>query len=337
VRYVSVFMDVEDPVNLAADDAALDLANLFTSCGARGSFCVTGEKCRSLLARGRADVAEALQPHCLGLHTDTHSLHPTTMELLAEVDFAEGCRLALEAEGRGVKAFHDSFGRTPAFWGGAGNTWGPEIPYALRELGVPAYSYALTALPGEPVHRFNGAIALPQHLSLSEEGWMDETRAADRSRAAIEAVTAAPQPWLGIFVGHPTRFRHAAFWDWPYGSGRAPREPEATEEISQELYDRTCSNLRSFLLELKEVGTIVGVDDALALPWRFRSPTTEEAEYFAAETEHRLRSVAGWPIHRPGLDVSGIVRKTLELQDTVEVGGLAQATSHNNHSAPNTP
>ena len=146
-KCISLFMDVEDPINPLADDAALEVAKLFTSCGVRGSFCLTGEKCRTLAARGRTDVARALLPHALGLHTDTHSFHPTTMELLETVSYAEGCELALQSESKGFDAFRRLFGRPPCFWGGAGNTWSPEITFALGQLGVRAYAYALTAVP----------------------------------------------------------------------------------------------------------------------------------------------------------------------------------------------
>src|SRR5688500_8544735 len=108
-------MDVEDPINALADDAALDFAQLFTELGIRGSFCITGEKCRKLVERGRQDVIETFLPHCLGLHTDTHSYHPTTMELLADLDYDEGCKAAFEAESKGFEAFRAAFGRTPSF------------------------------------------------------------------------------------------------------------------------------------------------------------------------------------------------------------------------------
>ena len=161
MRPVSVFMDVEDPINPLADPAALDIAQVFTNLSVKGSFCVTGEKCRSLISRDRRDILEAFKPHCLGLHTNTHSQHPTTMELLAEVSYEEGCRLALASEAKGFESFVSAFGREPSFWGGAGNTWSPEICHALGKLGIGAYSYALTQLPNEAVHRFNGVLGLP--------------------------------------------------------------------------------------------------------------------------------------------------------------------------------
>src|SRR5947207_1348915 len=135
---VSVFMDVEDPFNPLADPAALDIAQLFSNLSVKGSFCVTGEKCRSLMARNRTDIIDAYKSHCLGLHTNTHSQHPTTMELLSDVTYEDGCRLAHESEKPGFDSFTEAFGRVPSFWGGAGNTWSPEITFALSELGIPA-------------------------------------------------------------------------------------------------------------------------------------------------------------------------------------------------------
>lgn len=305
-------MDVEDPINPLADDAALDFASLFTSLGVRGSFCLTGEKCRVLLARGRSDVLSAFAPHCLGLHTDTHSFHPTTMELLAPLSWSEGCSAAFDAESRGFSAFVSAFGRSPVFWGGAGNTWSPEITFALRELGISAYVYALT---GSAVHRFNGVFALPQSVSISEDDW-----AAGRYEEAFAEIAAVPSPWVGVFVGHPTRFRYSKFWDWPYAGGVTPSSPSLTEPLPQETYERSKANLSSFLLRLKEDFQVIGVDEALQMPWRFRSPTPEELVSFRDQTAENLRGAARWPIHRPDLDVSNIIAKTLALAYGLEIG-----------------
>jgi len=328
-------MDVEDPINPLADDAALDLARLFTEAGVRGSFCVTGEKCRTLLARDRHDVLDAFRPHCLGLHTDTHSFHPTTMELLENLSFEEGCRAAFESERKGRDAFLAAFDREATFWGGAGNTWGPEISDALKRLGIPAYSYALTELPGDPMHRFNGVFAFPQHLSISENDWADDARAEARSTQVLAKLREGPAPstlhpahWIGIFVGHPTKLRHKEFWDGPYAHGRTPPEPEYAEPLAEEVYQRSKSNLTSFLSQLQKEAEIIGVDDALALPWSFRSPEPAELSYFEEHTSRNLRSATGWPIHHPGLSAELIIEKTMALKSTVEVAEI------HDHAAP---
>lgn len=316
MKNVSVFMDVEDPINPLADDAALDLALLFTEAGVRGSFCLTGEKCRTLLSRGRTDVIDAYRPHCLGLHTDTHSYHPTTMELLAECDFATGCELAYETEKKGFEAFVAAFGRTPAFWGGAGNTWSPEITDALKRLSIPAYSYALTRLPNHAVHRFNGVVALPQALSISEDDWADDERALAKSERVLQSLG----PWTGLFVGHPTRLRYTEFWDKPYALGRTPATPEFVDAVPAEVYERSKGNLFSFLKRLKNESEIVGVDECPA--FQFEKPTEEDLEFFRRETAQTLHDATRWPIHRPDLDASRIVAKTLALAETLEIARM---------------
>lgn len=315
-------MDVEDPINPLADDAALDIARIFKDTGVRGSFCITGEKCRSLMARGRKDVLEAFKPHCLGLHTDTHSYHPTTMERFADVTYEAGCEEAHQCEGRGHEAFQRAFGRSAAFWGGAGNTWSAEIANALRHLRIPAYSYALTRFPGDPVHRFNGVFALPQHLSVSEIEWRDDAKAAPAIDRVLLALQATTLPWVGIFVGHPTKLRHVDYWDTPFFGGRTPPEPELTEPVPEADFERGKTNIASFLRSLKAAHRTVGVDELMNMSWDFREPSRQEREFFERETASNIRGAARWPVHRPRLDPENMVRKALALADTAEIGFL---------------
>jgi len=318
-------MDVEDPINLLADDAALDFPLLFADAGVRGSFCLTGEKCRTLKARGRNDVADAFRPHSLGLHTNTHSFHPSTMELLAGLEWEEGSKAAYETEKKGFDAFVDLIGRTPAFWGGGGNTWSPEITDAMKHLGIPAYVYALTQFPNQAVHRFNGVIAMPQAFSISELDWSDDDRATAAVERVFNAIDALDQPWIGLFVGHPTKFRYTDWWDVPYYAGRTPPAPEYGIPVPEETYLRGKANLRQFLEALKTRVNVLGVDEALQLPWQFRSPTAEELAYFESHTAASVAAAKNWPIHYPGLDPTLIVTKTLALASTAEVASLARS------------
>lgn len=305
---ISIFMDVEDPINPLADDAALDFARGFTEAGVTGCFCITGEKCRVLMERGRVDVIEALRPHCLGLHTDTHSQHPTTMEMLAGLSYEEGCEAALQTESRGTRAFENAFGRKPAFWGGAGNTWSPEICDVIRRLRFPTYVYALTQVPNQEVHRFNGCLALPQHFAIGEDEW-ESGRVDD----VLRGLTESSRSWSGLFVGHPTRMRYPAFWDIGYAGGRTPASPVHLEPVSDEIYHRRLHGLSDLLITLKDRFEIIGCDQ---INPEFRPANAEEQRVFCEKTTEAIRAAAKWPIHPPDLDVSAIVEKTMELVET---------------------
>ncbi len=316
MKAVSVFFDVEDPINLEADQAALELARLVSERGVRGSFCVTGEKCRSLVARRRYDVVDALSVHCLGLHTDKHSQHPTTMELLASLDYETGCRAALEAERRGFEAFTQCFGRNPSFWGGAGNTWSPEIAYAVQTLGIAATVYALTEV-ASGVHQFGGVLCFPQDFAISELDWADDCRAQSAAEGVFNGINASRRPWLGVFIGHPTKFRHCEFWDKSYSGGRTPTEPEFVERLPDDVYAKSLANVATFLSRLGRDYVVIGLDDAARLSWSFRELTETERSQFNESTAANIRSAGRWPIHRPDLDVEPIVVKTLAMADSV--------------------
>lgn len=307
---VTVFMDVEDPINPASDDAAHEFVRLFDEVGIPGGFCLTGDKCRALA--GQSEIADAFRRHRCGLHTNSHSVHPTTMELLEKCGFEEGCALAIESESRGFEAFQSLLNSPPAFWGGAGNTWSPEITDALKMLGIPAYSYSLTSLPGSAVHRFNGVIGLPQTYSVSEAEWMSNPG----TEGLFTKLRAFVGPWIGIFVGHPTRFRHADYWDWGYYGGVNPDPVPTTPLTSEDDYQRAKSNLRTFLQELKNEFEVVPCPTD---GFEFRKPTESELNFFRTETAKNIRNAAKWPIHRPDLDPQNIIDKTLALADTVEI------------------
>lgn len=315
---VSVFMDIEDPVHPPADDAALELVRVFERAGIRGSFCITGEKCRVLAERGRDDLVAALRPHCLGLHTDTHSRHPTTMELLEDLSFEEGCRAALETERRGSESFEALFGRAPAFWGGAGNTWAPEITEALKALGIPAYAYALTQVPGDRIHRFNGVVAFPQHLAVSEDDWTEDASPSVVAQRVL-GFLGGRTSWSGVFVGHPTRFRFSSFWDQPFFEGRSPVAIAPLTAGPPAAFDRARVNLGAFLATLRQEAKVVGLDEATPPAHAWRAADEVETEHFRLHTVRALEAAARWPVHHPQLRADGIIAKTLALGDRLEL------------------
>ena len=76
--------------SLTSDDAALRIANDLTSLGVHGTFKVVGEKARVLEQRGRMDVIQALGRHCIGYHSDWHSVQPVPAVALQHLGLLEG-------------------------------------------------------------------------------------------------------------------------------------------------------------------------------------------------------------------------------------------------------
>src|SRR5579871_5950821 len=211
-------MDVEDLVAEEADDIAKTCAEILLEEEVRATLCVVGEKARLLAQRGRTEVIAALKAHDIGVHTDLHSVHPTIAEFLGDKGWEDGVAEALRRERPAVEAIQEVFGVIPSCWGGPGNTWGPQICEAMRRLGVPAFVYSHTRIPGGGVHRFAGLLAYPCGRSMRDGSYHDAAEAAhDRERitAQLAEDVAAGVYWQEVFMGHPTRILHQAFWDAP--------------------------------------------------------------------------------------------------------------------------
>jgi hypothetical protein len=321
---VSLFFDVEDPFGEFADDAALDVAQVFSRCGVRATFCVTGEKCRKLLLRDRTDVLDALAEHALGLHTNTHSQHPTTMELLEETDWDDGIEAAYASEKPGLDAFLKAFpGRTPSCWAGAGYTWGPQITAILPRLGIPSYVYALTSVGERRVHRFLDSLAFPITSVAKETEYEYEDSTDEAIARVLVNLRKRGGDWPIVFCGHPTKMRYSDYWDRAYYGGVTPRPYMGVEPREREAYERSLQNLERFIRAINDEFPVAGLDEAVALPWQFRELTTPELEVAETETVANIRWRAeDWPVHKPGLKTDRIEAETLARFDTLRVASL---------------
>lgn len=318
---LSLFFDVEDPYLPENDDAALDVVKCFDDANIRGCFCITGEKCRVLVERGRTDVIEALKRHSLGLHTNTHSVHPTTMEALESSGWEDGVAIALASEGEGVAKFERAFGRKPEFWGGAGFTWGPQVAGALAELGVPSYVYALTEVPGKRIHRFENCIGFPLAAvvpdTVYEKPFLVPTMISLHLRRKLRGLQSN---WCGVLMGHPSRLRSTAYFDESFAQGINPESYNAPALKSQASYLRVLKNLRATLKALSTQFQIVGVDDELNNAMHFRSLTIDEMVYARSATIHNIRKRASeWPTHKPSLSTEKIESVTLDRINSLQI------------------
>src|SRR5262249_12167357 len=75
--YVRLWLDTEDYILPASDDAALRVAEFLSGQNIRATFKVVGEKARTLERRQRGDVIAALKKHEIGYHSNWHSVQPS--------------------------------------------------------------------------------------------------------------------------------------------------------------------------------------------------------------------------------------------------------------------
>src|SRR6266852_6224479 len=88
--YVVLWFDTEDYILPASDDAALRVAEFLTREKIRATFKVVGEKARTLEARGRRDVIDALKKHEIGYHANFHSIPPSPAMYLSNLGWDAG-------------------------------------------------------------------------------------------------------------------------------------------------------------------------------------------------------------------------------------------------------
>ena len=215
--YVVLWFDTEDYVDPIADDAALRIANDLTALGVHGTFKIVGEKARVLERRGRTDVIEALGRHCIGYHSDWHSIQPVPAVDLQHFGFLEG---AAEFERRQRGGFEDVgriFGITPVCYGQPGSSWAPQSNLALRRMGVHVYLDEGTQVGynDQPVW-YGGLLYVFSMGPYQIRADIDrKTPESETFRQFDDAVKHLSERGGGLIstVYHPTEMVHTQFWD----------------------------------------------------------------------------------------------------------------------------
>ena len=326
--YLTVLMDVEDLVDPMADDLAGVCSDILAEEGVKATMCIVGEKARLLRQRGRTDVIQKLNQHDIAFHTNFHSVHPTISEYLAPLDWDAGVAEALRREAPGVQSIQEVFGVSPSCLGGPGNTWGPAVCEAMRQLGVPAFVYAYTEVPDGGPHRFAGILAYPNGPSLHDGVYQDEVASGamlEQLKTQVEADRAGGRFWQQAFMGHPTRILHECFWDDPLfvrGANpsrenwtASPRKSDADLEralLNFRLSARAIRNLPG--IELKTIREMNEILETLAT----RTISFEGAAVVWPLIQRRLMGMANWPIVPADIDLRGICSQTQALLPTLE-------------------
>jgi hypothetical protein len=251
---VILWFDTEDYLLPASDDAARRIAEILTERGIRGTFKIVGEKARTLEARGRHDVIEALRKHDIGYHTNLHSVHPTPSEYLAEAGWLEGMAEFVRRERAGAEDVRRIFGVARlSTYGQPGSSWAPQAVAALPEIGVLTAAGVSTyvdegshvGVGGAPfwyagaLHVFNMGENITR-MPLHEKNGL--SRGRDEFRAIYDRLRREGGGLVSVYY-HPAEWVHEEFWDavnFRRGAN-PPRErwvapPERPREETQTAY-----------------------------------------------------------------------------------------------------
>jgi hypothetical protein len=88
----------------------------------RGTFKVVGEKARVLQQRGRTDVIQALGRHCIGYHSDWHSIQSVPAVSAQPLGLLEGADDFERRQSGGFRDVARIFAVTPACYGQPGSS-----------------------------------------------------------------------------------------------------------------------------------------------------------------------------------------------------------------------
>jgi len=263
--YVSVVFDVEDyisPVAENVDDIPLWLAETMTEVGVTGTFFVIGEKARSLEARGRQDVIAAMAAHDIGSHTNLGSIHPTVTEILEYADWDQGVVTMLENESTGFEELERIFGVPVSTFARHGGSYGPQLIYALGQMGK-CYVYSPFHLPKKyAVWYCNTLNFHGDYGNFDDSYYKDELfNPLLEDLEKNFAKDAEGVDVISFFACHPTKVRAEQFWDFNFYEGANPdpdslKAPVLRPAESMATARKNFKRLMLFLKDQEEQGNI---------------------------------------------------------------------------------
>ena len=196
---VMLSVPVDDYITPEADDAAMEIARILTRYGARGCFHIVGENARAMRARSRRDFIEALAPHDIGFHSNTHSRPRLPIMDIDELPWDEGVRSFVEYEIPGVRDVAEVFGRWPTYYVHTMAS-APQVIYGARLLGM--HVVGTSTLPEWPVMRYAGNLLVRWDVGFDPpkvpDDELDIDGRVDKAMASFEAIAAERDPRFPI-------------------------------------------------------------------------------------------------------------------------------------------
>jgi hypothetical protein len=246
--YVVLWFDTEDYLLPASDGAALDVASYLTKQGIRATFKVVGHKARTLEARKRKDVIEALKKHEIGYHSNWHSRQPTPAMYCSNLDWDEGVAEFDRREGQGWKDVERILGSKPSCYGQPGSSWSPQSYGALRKWGMIYLDAGRhVTLDRKPCY-YAGVFNLydlehTRRADLNDEKKLETAKADfDDSRKKLLKEGGGV---VSIFY-HPCEWVHKEFWDGVNFRGGANPPPSMWVKPKQKTADETKLSYKIF-------------------------------------------------------------------------------------------
>ncbi|MFO0927806.1 MAG: hypothetical protein U0736_12330 [Gemmataceae bacterium] len=291
--YVVLWFDTEDYLLPASDDAALQVAEMLTRHGIRGTFKVVGEKARTLEARKRFDVIAALKKHEIGYHSNFHSVQPTPAMYASNLGWDEGVAEFERREGAGRLDVQRIFGVAPTCYGQPGSSWCPQSYGALKKWGMIYLDAGRhVALDGQPCH-FGGVLNLYQltHTIRADLNKPELLEKANERFAEARRALLADGGGIVSTVYHPCEWVHKQFWDGVnFSKGANPprsawkRPPQKSAEETK-LSFRIFNDYLTFMKRFPEVQFITAGEAARLYADRARGKAFSRSDLKAIAAE----------------------------------------------------
>ena len=330
--YVSVVFDVEDyisPVSDSVDNIPRWLAETMSEVGVTGTFFVIGEKARSLEARGRQDVIGAMAAHDIGSHTNFGSIHPTVTEILEYASWDEGVVAMLENESAGFDDLERIFGVPAKTLARHGGSYGPQLVYALGQMGK-GYVYSPVHLPQKNAVWFCNTLNFHGDYGNFDDSYyrnelfdplldsLKENFAQD-----IEGVDV-----VSFFACHPTKVRAEQFWDFNFYEGANPppdslKAPALRPAESMVTAQQNFQRLMEFLKEQENQGMIeITTYGDLMERFSYQPDQIEKADLLrVAEAVTSSGQIVYDEVYSPAEVFSGLVQSLVEYAESGRVPG----------------
>src|SRR5438270_2157118 len=332
ITYVVLWFDTEDYIDPVADDAALRIANDLTSLGVHGTFKVVGEKARVLEQRGRVDVIQALGRHCIGYHSDWHSVQPVPAVALQHLGLLEG---ASEFERRQRAGFEDVgriFGVTPACYGQPGSSWAPQSNLALRRMGVHVYLDEGTQVGYGDQPIWFGGLLYVFNLGLYQvradiDGRQPESEAFRRFDSAAKHFAESGGGLISTMY-HPTEMVHTEFWDavnFAHGEVRPRQRWVLPRRRSKDDAEHSFRILKDYVEHAKAVPNVefVTANDLLRMYANPIPPAVNRIEL----AKHFQRTINFLSTSTGDLSAADILLELLELPAEYVDGPIQRGTT----------